>query len=250
MITQETLNQIAQEAGKAILNIYNKDVDIASVDKSDGSPVTKADYKADEIIRKLLQKNSSYPILSEESPIPYETRKTWTRFWIVDPLDGTKDFIAQNGNFTVNIALIEKNYPIMGVIYIPVSATTYYAKRGSGAYKNGVQIYNRSTRKVLIATDSIFHSTEETLNFLEKNKIENVIKFGSSIKFCKLAEGEIDVYPRFNGTKEWDTAAGHIIANEAGCKLIDIKTKAELLYNKKNIKNSYFIASRNDLEFE
>ncbi|WP_295052852.1 3'(2'),5'-bisphosphate nucleotidase CysQ [Sulfuricurvum sp.] len=249
MITQEVLNKIAQTAGDAILKIYNSCTDMEIVEKSDGSPVTKADYQADAIIQNLLRAKSSYPILSEENPVPYEIRKTWTRFWIVDPLDGTKDFIAKNGQFTVNIALIEDNYPIMGVVYVPVSATTYYAQKGFGAYKNDIHIYNRSTRKELIATDSIFHSTEETLTFLKDNNIANIIRFGSSIKLCKLAEGEIDVYPRFNGTKEWDTAAGHIIANEAGCKLIDIKTKVELLYNKKDIKNNYFIASRNNLEF-
>ncbi|MDP3265872.1 MAG: 3'(2'),5'-bisphosphate nucleotidase CysQ [Sulfuricurvum sp.] len=249
MITQEVLNEIAQKAGKAILSIYNSSASMEIVEKSDGSPVTKADYVADAIIKDLLQSKSSYPILSEETPVPYEIRKTWNRFWIVDPLDGTKDFIAKNGQFTVNIALIENNYPVMGVVYVPVSATTYFAQKRSGAYKDNMKIYNRSTRKDLIATDSIFHSTEETLTFLKNNNITNILRFGSSIKLCKLAEGEIDVYPRFNGTKEWDTAAGHIIANEAGCKLIDIRSKAELLYNKKNIKNSYFIASRNNLEF-
>ena len=249
MISQSRLNDIAVEAGKAIMKVYNEER-IEIVNKDDGSPVTKADLKADAVIRKQLSRYSKYPILSEESPVPYEQRKNWKSLWIVDPLDGTKDFIAKNGQFTVNIALIENNYPTMGVVYIPVSDTLYYAKKGCGSFKNGNKIYNNSKRKKLIASDSVFHSTDETLAFLKKHNILNIKKFGSSIKLCKLAEGEIDVYPRFNGTKEWDTAAGHIIANEAGCKLIDIETKAELQYNKKNIKNSYFIASRNDLEFD
>lgn len=249
MISLDELNEIAKKAGETILKIYANPSNIGIVEKSDGSPVTRADYEADAIIKDLLQTKSSYPILSEENPIPYKIRKSWHRFWIVDPLDGTKDFIARNGQFTVNIALIENGVPVMGVVYVPVDDTAYFAQKGKGSYKNGQLIYNHSTRKELIATDSIFHSTEETLDFLEKHSITTVKRFGSSIKFCKLAEGEIDVYPRFNGTKEWDTAAGHIIANEAGCKLIDIRTKAELLYNKEDIKNNFFIACRNNLEF-
>lgn len=249
MISLNSLNDIAKKAGEAILKIYADPAAIGAIEKSDGSPVTQADYAADAIITDLLQTQSAYPVLSEENPIPYEIRKSWNRFWLVDPLDGTKDFIARTGEFTVNIALIENGFPIMGVVYIPVEDTLYFAAKGKGAYKNGQPIYNHSTRKELIATDSIFHSTEETLDFLKKYGITTVKKFGSSIKFCKLAEGEIDVYPRFNGTKEWDTAAGHIIANEAGCKLIDIRTKAELLYNKEDIKNNFFIACRNNLEF-
>ena len=238
---------IAREASLAILDIYETDFSIDI--KNDNSPVTKADLISNEIIISGLSKISDYPILTEESPVDYEIRKDWNKFWLVDPLDGTKDFIAKNGGFTVNIALIEHNKPILGVVYVPISGDVYSATLDGGAFKNGKKIYNNSKRENLIATDSNFHSTKAVLEFFEKYSITNIQKFGSSIKICKLAEGIVDVYPRLNGTKEWDTAASHIIANEAGCKLIDIVTNKELTYNKESIKNNFFIASRDDLEF-
>ncbi len=237
--------QIAEEAALEIIRIYkNEDFDI--VNKEDNSPLTKADLRANEIIIDGLKKISKYPIITEETPVDYAIRKDWNRFWLVDPLDGTKDFIAKNGGFTVNIALIEDKKPILGVVYIPVSGDVYYASKNNGAYKNGVKIYNNSKREDLIASDSIFHSTKMTQDFFKKYNIKTIKKFGSSIKICKLAEGVIDIYPRLNGTKEWDTAASHIIANEAGCKLIDIKTDKELIYNKESLKNSYFIDRRSN----
>jgi 3'(2'), 5'-bisphosphate nucleotidase len=240
---------ICTKVSKEIIKIYNKDnlnIDI----KDDNSPVTQADLIANEIIIKGLKEISSYPIVTEETPVEYNVRKDWDKYWLVDPLDGTKDFIAKNGEFTINIALIENNKPILGVVYIPVSDDVYYAQINKGAYKNGNKIFNTSTRKDLIASDSNFHSTIAVEEFFDTYNINKIQKFGSSIKICKLAEGDIDVYPRLNGTKEWDTAASHIIANEAGCKLIDICTKEELVYNKENIKNNFFIASRKDLEFK
>jgi len=239
--------EIAKKAGEEILKIYDEDFSIVS--KDDNSPLTKADLLADEIIKSSLAESFEFPIVTEESYVEYEVRKNWQKFWLVDPLDGTKDFIAKNGGFTVNIALIEHNKPILGVVYVPVSGDIYSATLNGGAFKNGKKIYNNSKRKNLIATDSNFHSTKAVLEFFEKYGITNIQKFGSSIKICKLAEGIVDVYPRLNGTKEWDTASSHIIANEAGCKLIDIVTKKELVYNKESIKNNFFIASRDDLEF-
>jgi 3'(2'), 5'-bisphosphate nucleotidase len=240
--------EIAKKAGKAVMEIYTQDFDVAY--KDDNSPVTSADIKANEIIREGLQSISAYPIVSEEIPEPYDTRKNWRKFWLVDPLDGTKDFIAKNGAFTINIALIDKNEPLLGVVYLPSSGDIYYAIKDGGAFKNGIKIVNTSKRIELIGTDSNFHSTPQTQAFFEKYKIKHIERYGSSIKICKLAEGLIDVYPRLNGTKEWDTAAAHMIAIEAGCKLIDVVTKKELQYNKEDIKNNYFVACRNDLEFE
>lgn len=238
--------EIAKEAGEAIMKIYNgKDFEITI--KEDDSPLTKADLVSNEIILKGLKKISTYPILSEESYVEYEERKHWSKFWMVDPLDGTKDFIDKNGEFTINIALIENHKPVLGVLYAPAIDLLYYAEKGKGAYKNGAIIKNNSTRTNLIGSDSRHHSTKETLGFLNKHNITEVKKFGSAVKFGKLAEGEIDIYPRFNGTKEWDTAAGHIICNEANCKLIDCTTQKEIVYNKESIRNNYFIASRNDL---
>lgn len=239
---------IAKEASQEILRIYDSS-DFGTEYKEDESPVTNADKISHELIKKGLKSISSYPILSEEEVIGYEERKSWDTFWLVDPLDGTKDFIAKNGDFTVNIALIKDHKPILGVIMIPTTNDIYYAQKDQGAFKNSTKIYNHSNRTQWIGADSNFYSTQEMKDFFLKHNINDVRRIGSSIKLCKLAEGIIDVYPRLNGTKEWDTAAAHIIANEAGCKLIDIETKKELTYNKISYKNNYFIASRNDLEF-
>ncbi|MDR2659853.1 MAG: 3'(2'),5'-bisphosphate nucleotidase CysQ, partial [Spirochaetaceae bacterium] len=242
--------EIARTAGEKILEIYEKEDFEISV-KDDASPLTKADLAANDIITHALKQMSSIPVVSEESfdysDIEYALRKNLGRFWLVDPLDGTKDFIARNGQFTVNIALIDGDAPVLGVIYIPVSGDIYWAELGSGAYMartRGIggpppaeekqRIYNSSKRTGtdLIASDSVFHSSKETRDFLEKNNITRIKRFGSSLKYCRLAEGEIDIYPRFNGSKEWDTAAGQIIIHEAGCKIIDLNTKQNLKYNK------------------
>ena len=239
---------IAQKASQEIINIYHS-LDFEIEIKNDHSPVTKADKISHEIICKGLQKISSYPILSEEDYIDYSIRKTWNLFWLIDPLDGTKDFIHKNNEFTINIALIHNQKPVLGLIYIPCKNDFYYAEANKGSYKNHHKIFNFATRNRLIAADSNFHSTDAIQSFFKTHHIQTIKKIGSSIKFCELAEGTIDVYPRLNGTKEWDTAAAHIIAKEAGCKLIDIETKKELIYNKPNIKNNHFIASRNNLSF-
>jgi len=242
------IENIAKNAGDIILKYYNSietDINI----KSDGSPVTEADLKAEKFILSELEKNFCYPIVSEETPIVYAKRKKWEKYWLVDPLDGTENFIKKNKEFTVNIALIENNFPVLGIVYAPVMNLMYTGIINNGSKKNGITIYNNSKRKHLIAADSLHNSTNETKNFLLINNISEVLRIGSSLKLCSLAEGLIDVYPRFNGTKEWDTAAAHIICKEAGCKILDVKTKDELIYNKKSIKNNHFIASRNNLSF-
>jgi len=246
---KEVIN-IAKTTGLKILKIYDSnDFQIENKKDRERSPLTRADLESNEIIIKGLKKISVYPIVTEESYIEYEVRKKWKKFWLIDPMDGTKDFIDKNGEFTINIALVENNKPVLGVVYAPAIKLMYWAEKGKGAFKNGKKIFNSSKRKNLIGADSRFHSTKETLDFFKKYNIKIIKKYGSALKLCKLAEGEIDVYPRFNGTKEWDTAAGHIIANEGGCKLIDVITEQELAYNKKDIKNNYFIASRMNLNF-
>lgn len=244
----EDVLKIAKYAGCEIMKIYNE-FDGKFDIKADNSPITKADITSHNIIVNELAKISPYPVQSEENIVPYEIRKNWRKFWLIDPLDGTKDFIAKNGEFTINIALIDNQMPILGVVYLPYFDEIYYATLNQGAFKNGKKIYNNSKRNDLIATDSNFHSSKEVELFFKKHNIQKVQKYGSSIKICKLAQGEIDVYPRLNGTKEWDTAATQIIANESGCKLIDIVTKKTLIYNKKSYENNHFIASRNDLSF-
>ncbi len=242
--------KIAKRAGSAILKIYqSNDFQIATKEDKEKSPLTRADLESNAIIIKDLNALSDYPIVTEESDVEYKVRKKWKKFWLVDPLDGTRDFIAKGGGFTVNIALIINDKPVLGVVYAPAVKLTYWAEKGRGAFKNGKKIFNSSKRKNLIGADSIFHSTKETLEFFKRYHIKTIRKYGSALKLCRLAEGKIDVYPRFNGTKEWDTAAGHIIANEAGCNLIDVSSGQELTYNKENIKNNYFVASRMDLNF-
>jgi 3'(2'), 5'-bisphosphate nucleotidase len=238
--------KVAHLAGEKILEVYfHKNCDIKI--KRDFSPVTQADLISHECITQCLMKLSKHPIVSEESCQDYEIRKNFDTFWLIDPLDGTKDFIAGNNQFTVNIALIENKEPILGIIHAPALKLDYYAKKSKGAFLSGQSIYNASRREKLIAADSIFHSTEETTDFLKRHGIGSIKRYGSAIKFGKLAEGEVDIYVRLNGSKEWDTAAGHIILREAGCSIFGVSSQKELAYNKKSIENEHFIAVRADL---
>ena len=235
-------------AGNVVMSFYREDqIDVNF--KKDQSPLTAADIASNNFIVNELESNFSYPILTEESPVPYKSRKSWSKFWLVDPLDGTKDFIEKNGEFTINIALIDKQRPILGVINIPALDLIYWAELGKGAYKNGRKVFNKSNRKNLIGTDSRFHSTNETREFFKRNNIRKVIQYGSCLKLCKLAEGEIDIYPRLNGTKEWDTAAADIILNEADCSLVSYPFRKKLVYNKKTFNNPFFIAYRNGIRW-
>ncbi len=243
----DSIINIAKKAGEKILEVYNSE-DFETKIKEDKSPLTRADIESNQIIVDGLKQISEYPIISEEIPVEHTNRKEWKYFWLVDPLDGTKDFIVKNDQFTINIALIHKDTPVMGLVYAPAMNVMYWAEKDKGAFKNGEKIYNNSTREKLIGSDSNFHSTPQTIAFCERHNIKEIKRFGSAIKLGKLAEGEIDIYPRLNGTMEWDTAAGHIVLKEAGCKLIDVKTKQELTYNKENQLNNHFIASRKDLE--
>jgi len=236
-------------AGNIIMSFYREDqIDLSF--KKDKSPLTAADIASNNFIINELESNFSYPILTEESPIPFKTRKSWSKFWLVDPLDGTKDFIEKNDEFTINIALIDKQRPILGVINIPALDLTYWAESGKGTYKNGRKVFNKSNRKNLIGTDSRFHSTNETKEFFKRNSIKKVTQYGACLKLCKLAEGEIDIYPRLNGTKEWDTAASEVILNEAGCSMVSYPDREYLIYNKNELKNPYFVAFRDGLDWQ
>ena len=250
-------------AGKAILDIYYQP-DFESELKNDNSPLTEADLAASKIINNYLI-DSPYPIINEEiKNKDYAERKNWETCWIVDPLDGTKEFIKRNGEFTVNIALCKNGSPILGVIYVPVSRELYYADVTSqSAFKTILDDTHKLTSKILNEDDRIFpskpinslirvvgsrsHMNDTTLEFInevEKNyeKVEIVSK-GSSLKFCLVAEGKADVYPRFAPTMEWDTAAGQAICKAAGLKVISRKTNKELEYNKENLLNPHFIVS-------
>ena len=254
--------QASVEAGLEILQIY-KAGDFQVKQKEDNSPVTRADKKANKIIIDAL-KTTGIPIISEENEqIDYSERKEWDFCWIVDPLDGTKEFIKKSGEFTVNIALIENNKPVFGVIYIPVSKELYFgdvkAQKSfksivkdkleiDGFLKSAVEIAPGVTQNTINVAGSRSHINQETLDFIEGIKKEyeqevKVIPKGSSLKFCLMAEGLIDVYPRLGPTMEWDTAAGHAICKAVGLAVIDKETELEMIYNREKLLNNSFIVS-------
>ncbi|WP_034060380.1 3'(2'),5'-bisphosphate nucleotidase CysQ [Lacinutrix jangbogonensis] len=241
----EHIIEVARDAGKAILSIYN-DKDFGIELKQDESPLTKADKEAHKIIVEGL-KETKLPVLSEEGKsIPYETRKNWEAFWMVDPVDGTKEFIKRNGEFTVNIALIENKKPVFGVVYAPVLDKLYFGGVGKGAFMiHGKEITTLSKSKKnsdtvrIVASRS--HLNQETQDFIDQFKKTSIVSMGSSLKFMLIAEGNADVYPRFAPTMEWDTAAAHAVLLGLNIEVIEPKTKKVLNYNKKNLLNPYFI---------
>jgi len=253
----QTVIQIAIEAGDAILEIYKQDIVVET--KSDNSPLTIADKNANEIIVAGLKKlDSSIPVISEENKLTdYAERRKWTSCWIVDPLDGTKEFIKKNGEFTVNIALVENGVPVLGVVHVPAQNVTYYAEKDKGSFKieNGVtqQLHIRKLVEdgVLKIVGSRSHQTPELLEYVEqqKAKFANVdfVAAGSSLKFCLLAEGKADVYPRLGPTMEWDTCAGQIVAAEAGAEVLRYDNNQPLLYNREDLLNPFFIVKNPEL---
>ena len=249
----------ALKGGKEILEVYNSD--FAVEEKDDKSPLTLADKNAHLAIQELLDQ-TTLPVLSEEgSQLGYEERKQWDFFWMVDPLDGTKEFIKRNGEFTVNIALIKGQTPIMGVIYVPVKDVLYYSI--DKAYKvesitpdqeiddlqvledKGLELPVASNGRPYTVVGSRSHMSEETESFINEKKKEHgdidIISMGSSLKLCLVAEGKADVYPRYAPTMEWDTAAGHAIALGAGKQVINYNTNQPMVYNKENLLNDWFI---------
>ncbi len=251
----DTLIELAIDAGVVIRQIYESDNFNTSL-KSDNSPVTSADEEANELILRVLrQKFPRIPAISEESE---NTALDQEKFFIIDPLDGTKEFLKKTNNFTVNIALIDKSKPTIGVIYSPINGELFYTSTSHESFKYNVLTKNGKVKlsgqlsgrdKIMLIT-SESHSTERESKVFKDKLEHDVLKIGSSIKFCKLAEGAADVYPRFGRTMEWDTAAGHAILKYAGGTLIDLKTKKELTYAKKNYENSSFIALRDSSDIE
>ncbi|MEQ6121640.1 3'(2'),5'-bisphosphate nucleotidase CysQ [Reichenbachiella sp. MALMAid0571] len=247
----EIAKEASIEAGKAILEVYNSN-DFNVEKKGDDSPLTKADKRAHNVIVSFLEK-TGLPILSEEGrDIPYEERKNWEYFWMVDPLDGTKEFIKRNGEFTVNIALIEKDRPVAGVIYVPVTEKLYWAAQGLGSHLEcsgtTTQIFSNKialNQKRLKVVASRSHLNEDTQQFLDSLIEPQTISMGSSLKFTIVAEGKADVYPRFAPTMEWDTAAAQIIVEESGAKVLRQNEDISLLYNKENLLNPHFIVINN-----
>jgi 3'(2'), 5'-bisphosphate nucleotidase len=269
----------AKKAGEAILEVYHGKIDVSY--KEDDSPLTLADERAHSAIVSHLSSDStrSIPILSEEGKhTPYEERQGWEYYWLVDPLDGTKEFVKRSDEFTVNIALIKKNKPVLGVVFLPAMGCLYFAAEGLGSYKLedvGVigqlvagsgelseedkplgalieaaislpvqQSFSKSPDQLnLVGSRS--HGTEALSEFVEKVKQQykkvDFVPAGSALKLCLVAEGSADIYPRFGPTMEWDTAAGHCVVEQSGGKVVDMENKATLDYNKKDLHNPYFV---------
>ncbi|MBI2280457.1 MAG: 3'(2'),5'-bisphosphate nucleotidase CysQ [Bacteroidetes bacterium] len=257
----------ALKGGEEILAIYESDFAVER--KEDKTPLTLADTNAHLAIAKLLDK-TNLPVLSEEGKqTPYETRKTWKQFWMVDPLDGTREFVKRNGEFTVNIALIENGEATMGIIYVPVTEELYFSDTNIGAFKvtcsqhsspithdsslttlieKSEKLPLKQNRKNFIVVGSRSHMSAETEAYMNELKTKHtevdMLSKGSSLKLCMVAEGSADSYPRFAPTMEWDTAAGQAIAIASGADVINWETKKRMLYNKENLLNTWFLVER------
>lgn len=248
----EELIKIAEQAGQCILEIYETDFTVR--DKEDQSPVTEADLAAhDLILRRLHDLTPELPVLSEESAyISFENRSQWNSYWLVDPLDGTREFVKRNGEFTVNIALIDRHQPVMGVVYAPVLGVTYLASRGYGAYRQTLQAarHKISTRKLgseqLIVAGSRSHSSKRLKRYLAYMGHHNLISIGSSLKSCLVAEGKADLYPRLGATSEWDTAAAQCVVEEAGGFITDMHLRPLSYNTKSSLINPHFFVFGDD----
>jgi 3'(2'), 5'-bisphosphate nucleotidase len=234
----EQVLAIAEEAGRAILAVYETDFAVAH--KDDSSPLTQADLAAHRcIVVRLEALEPRYPCLSEEAAdIPYETRRAWSRYWLIDPLDGTKEFVKRNGEFTVNIALIDGGAPILGVVHAPVLGVTYLAAQGVGAFRiregqrQAIRTRITAPRPTLVVSKS--HRDAALDQFLAHAPEHESLSRGSSLKFCLVAEGSADLYPRTGPTSEWDTAAGQCVAEQAGASVFTLPDWAPLRYNGKD----------------
>lgn len=252
----------AIEAGNAIMDVYsNPNADFQIELKADNTPLTIADRRANELITKALSA-TPFPVLSEEGKLtPYEERRQWKALWIVDPLDGTKEFIKKNGEFTVNIAFVVNGNPVLGVIYVPASGVLYFADTRVGAFKiarvtgadswphllaQAVRLPFPEPHDGYVVVASRSHLSPETEQYIRgiqrsRDNVSTVAK-GSSLKLCLIAEGVADVYPRFSPTMEWDIAAGHAIVRAAGKNVYRMDNHKPLVYNKENLVNPWFIS--------
>ncbi len=248
--------EAALKAGTAILKVYETDFSVEI--KGDESPLTLADNRANDVINSYLIP-TGIPIISEENKqLPFSERENWSRCWIVDPLDGTKEFIKRNGEFTVNIALVEEGTPVLGVIYVPVSKTLYFTSNSNTSKKivlasedtpidrileQAQKISPRQINGVVKIVGSRSHLNADTEHFIseiEKESEVEIVSMGSSLKFCMVAEGLAHIYPRYAPTMEWDTAAGDAICRAVGLRVVDQTTGVAMKYNKPNLLNNYF----------
>ena len=253
----------AYKGGLKILEVYNSEFSVEL--KDDKSPLTEADKNAHLEIMEGL-KETGIPVLSEEGrEIPFAERAVWANLWIVDPLDGTKEFVKRNGEFTVNIALIHEKKPVIGVVYVPVSGEMYFGLEGFGSFKvedyskleslndldslmkSSINLPIKKERKYTVV-GSRSHMSPETEEFINEAKKQQgeieIISKGSSLKLCMVAEGLADAYPRFAPTMEWDTAAGQGVVNAMGGKVIDQKTKESMIYNRENLLNNWSLVTQ------
>jgi 3'(2'), 5'-bisphosphate nucleotidase len=257
--------QASVEAGKAILNIYETDFEVTN--KADSSPLTRADLESHNVISRMLE-GTGIPILSEEGKdMSYDVRRDWGLFWLVDPLDGTKEFVNRNGEFTVNIALIKESFPVAGVIYIPVTDELYVGMENRGSYKvsevkkaiseagslpqfmeTGQILPQDTPGRPYTVIASRSHMSTETEAFIDELRAKHdhleLSSRGSSLKLCMVAEGKADIYPRFAPTMEWDTAAGQAIAECSGAGVVQAHSRKRLRYNKEDLLNPWFIVER------
>jgi len=257
---------IALRAGREILGVYEDQLSVNY--KEDRTPLTEADRKAHTAITTALRDTTPHiPVISEEGQgVPYEERKRWERFWLVDPLDGTREFIRRNGEFTVNIALVEGRDPALGVVYAPARNLLFFAQKGKGAYRVEVKEDSFNLKEAgrlplcsegvrgrpLRVVASRSHMNEETRAFVEKLRSRfgdvELVSVGSSLKFCLVAEGKADIYPRLGPTMEWDTAAAHIVAAESGCEVRTLSGEP-LRYNKPDLRNPHFLVIGRELAY-
>ena len=243
----EKISALAAVAGERILEVYNSDFAVET--KGDESPLTQADLAANAVITETLGRlEPKFPILSEESrQAPFEERRQWPVYWLVDPLDGTREFVKRNGEFTVNIALIENGVSILGVVYVPVTGVCYSAAKGIGAFKvdeqgtkSPIQV-KRPAGGNFTVVGSRSHSNEATEAFVKRLGEVEMISIGSSLKICMVAEGRADVYPRFGPTSEWDTAAAHCVVEQAGGRLTDMELNTLSYNSKESLLNPFFL---------
>ncbi|MBZ8008440.1 3'(2'),5'-bisphosphate nucleotidase CysQ [Campylobacter sp. RM9334] len=243
MIAIDEIINIALNAGRYALDIFNNDFNIYY--KNDKSPLTEADLVVNNYICKSLTKYN-IPIISEENKnIQYSVRKNWEYCWLIDPIDGTKEFINKNKEWTINIALIHNGQPILGVVYAPALKLLYNAQQNKGAYKNNVKLpleLNKNTYKIVASKSHLNDETKYFIDNIKTNLDKEFISIGSSLKLCLVASGEADCYPRLAPTMEWDTAAAHIIVSESGKNVYNYHTLKPLKYNKENLLNPYFVA--------
>lgn len=251
----------AIEAGAEIMKVYATDFDVEI--KGDDSPLTQADQRANDVINSYLVQ-TEIPIISEENKnLNFDQRQNWSQCWIVDPLDGTKEFVKRNGEFTVNIALVERGNPLLGVIYVPVSKTLYFTSEDASRSFKTILKSEQFTSEIMESAEEInptseenevvkvvgsrSHLNDDTKKFIEdieKERAVEIVSRGSSLKFCLVAEGEAHIYPRYAPTMEWDTAAGQAICQAVGVKVVEEQTGTPLRYNKENLLNPYFLVSK------